>query len=577
MCTDGNAGTARVLLPAQAPPPPPPTGDDKPPLMEWLLGGFETTNRNARLSVLYIITLYLSNGLLLSGTIALLFDELTHSLSKIGFAEGIFGFLSFVPGLVGGYFADKYRRDTIIRIGASGTLFASLCLVVLNVAYFASEDVRVALNPQRHALANVSDAPIPDVSTFLTSVSAAWDDGEPAAAAASLSGSDNNAPDQVPGVGSYMFFLTTVLIGIIMTSEGLSDTGYIALQADSLATGRRTKFLSKKQSWRNMAIGVGPLVMTIIFLTRDSWSVENLTLVVIIGSCVRLLSVCVMFCFNDDYSLTSGLSNAVTEARHGEPPREKGWTKDDLVPFIIVTARIVSALGSGMTVKFFVIFFKSKGYLDLPPTLVYLMMAGLPFLRALCTKLIHGVTERIGRAQSEILLWVTGVSGLAGIVIIAHTWGFSSNAAKVVTVCLYLLRCGLLQSTGFILSSVVNDYVPKNRRARFAAFQTLTTVGWTGSAAVGGVLAERYGYPFAFAVTTIFHCTAIMIKSPLLCLVPRKAVTMSPKGAKHGGNVQAAEGGSGDEEVSSEEGEPDETAPILGPHASKRTVVHSAS
>ncbi len=58
----------------------------------------------------------------------------------------------------------------------------------------------------------------------------------------------------------------------------------------------------------------------------------------------------------------------------------------------------------------------------------------------------------------------------------------------------------------------------------FLAWQALDSIGmfgWCGSAAVGGWLADRYGYVFTFLITAGVQATATIIQSYLVCIVPR--------------------------------------------------------
>ena len=68
------------------------------------------------------------------------------------------------------------------------------------------------------------------------------------------------------------------------------------------------------------------------------------------------------------------------------------------------------------------------------------------------------------------------------------------------------------------------DYAPKGERARWKALDSVSSFGWCGSAAIGGVLSDMYGYPFTFVITigmqafaTLGYCVLIpmvLVKTP---------------------------------------------------------------
>ena len=69
--------------------------------------------------------------------------------------------------------------------------------------------------------------------------------------------------------------------------------------------------------------------------------------------------------------------------------------------------------------------------------------------------------------------------------------------------------------------SVLMDYVDKDRRAKWASLESLTSFGWSGSAVLGGYLVEYHGYDACFFVTATSQLVSLLIRLPLLRLVPR--------------------------------------------------------
>ena len=66
------------------------------------------------------------------------------------------------------------------------------------------------------------------------------------------------------------------------------------------------------------------------------------------------------------------------------------------------------------------------------------------------------------------------------------------------------------------------DFVPSHQRARWSSLGSVVQACWSGSAAVGGVLADRYGYAFVFMLTAAFHVAGTLIQALLLPIVPKR-------------------------------------------------------
>ena len=69
--------------------------------------------------------------------------------------------------------------------------------------------------------------------------------------------------------------------------------------------------------------------------------------------------------------------------------------------------------------------------------------------------------------------------------------------------------------------SILNDYVKKEERGFWNALESITRVGWSGSAMVGGVIVNRFGFGWSFGLTAGMQALAWCIRCALLPLVPR--------------------------------------------------------
>lgn len=88
-------------------------------------------------------------------------------------------------------------------------------------------------------------------------------------------------------------------------------------------------------------------------------------------------------------------------------------------------------------------------------------------------------------------------------------------------VTLYLMRTALANCTTPISTAINMDFVPRGHRARWSSLASVIQAVWSGSAAIGGVLADKYGYAFVIMLTAAFHTAGTLIQATLLPIVPR--------------------------------------------------------
>jgi hypothetical protein len=64
------------------------------------------------------------------------------------------------------------------------------------------------------------------------------------------------------------------------------------------------------------------------------------------------------------------------------------------------------------------------------------------------------------------------------------------------------------------------DCVPRRHRAKVSAADSVRTFSWSGSAAAGGWLIQRYGFQATFLITAGIKLLAFVPMLPLLAFVP---------------------------------------------------------
>jgi MFS family permease len=191
------------------------------------------------------------------------------------------------------------------------------------------------------------------------------------------------------------------------------------------------------------------------------------------------------------------------------------------IPLLLFTSSLVTALGSGASVKFFPLFFKDNG---LSPQNVQWIFVLSPLCIAAFTVVAKKVADKIGRIRASVYLESCGAL-LLMLMAFLHHRGVSD---PWIMVPVYLLRTALMNCTYPIIESVLMSSVPSDERSRWKSLESIAAFSWTGSAVLGGVMSDARGYAFAFAITSVVQLIGTWIIFPLDSLVPREEEDESP-------------------------------------------------
>jgi MFS family permease len=192
-----------------------------------------------------------------------------------------------------------------------------------------------------------------------------------------------------------------------------------------------------------------------------------------------------------------------------------------LVPAAIAVSDIITGLASGMTIKFFPIYFIDSLLLQpLEVQTIYLISPILITITApLCTKL-SGFVGRI---------WATCIYKAIGVICLCLLSYFTAQGASTLFLCvIYLVRTAFMNSTKPLTKSIMMDVVPKNQRGRWQSLESINSATWSGSAAVGGWLIDKYGFTGIFMATAALQLCATF---PLLAIspfVPKEKTSSGP-------------------------------------------------
>lgn len=338
------------------------------------------------------------------------------------------------------------------------------------------------------------------------------------------------------------------VMGIIMAFWGIGD-GVVngpcsALYADSTPEGERSKYYTYLFACYTAASAAGPLVSIVLFqVLGNEWDLYHLRLVIYVGLGIEIINSLLMMLFDDKKALDEGGDNSENEDDEEEVEEvEEEFCNDNLgnsgvesessenltamltplqkrrrwIPYIVFTQGLIFALGSGMTVKFFPLFFKDE--VGMSPSQVQIIYTCVPFVMVISSTICSKIAgSGFGRVQTTLLFNSLGVSLLFCMVFFKRYL----DLHPILLVPIYVLRTSFMNATYPLQESILMDFVPKEVRARWKSLDSVAAFGWCGSAAFGGWLADRYDYTYTFLITAIIQSVGVGVWTLLLPLVPR--------------------------------------------------------
>ena len=281
------------------------------------------------------------------------------------------------------------------------------------------------------------------------------------------------------------------------------DCTAYALIADSAPETDQGGVMAKVETVQQFAAGIGPLV-TIAVMTRhsgkDEWQLPALQPILTIGAFGLLFPAASLWFWEDVPHRTQGKDKAGSRI----------VPSGRLVPALLCLIDLLTQLGMGMTVKFIPLYFKD--HYGLHPTSIAFIYVAYAFGVALATNMCRILSSKIGRVRACI---ACSIASAVSLVIFAYAEHLPTF------VIFFLLKGSLCNAVVPLDRSLVLDAVPAQERGRWAALESLGSASWSGSAFLGGMLADSRGgdHRFAFKITAAIYAIALLLRVPLLRLV----------------------------------------------------------
>lgn len=305
------------------------------------------------------------------------------------------------------------------------------------------------------------------------------------------------------GVGAWysQYWIVCVGLGIFGAFMGGHAGSMEAIFGNALASTdaeTRTAWYARKASLRVLGNTAGPVTSMLVFWRLgDHWRRSTLNVVLIVGASLFVLPFC--------------LAMAITEPRGQRQRRSteettSSWSRQKLfVARTIVCADLISMLGSGMTIKYFPLFFWRDCHFS--PIATNAVYCGGPLGISIAAHLALKLSVKIGRVQTALLCKSLAILLLCLLARLSQPY---------LIVPVYLVRTWLANCSSGLTRSVLNEHVVPQHRAKWNAAESVNIFSWSGSAVLGGFIIERKGYRFTFLVTAALQALSALVLLTLL-------------------------------------------------------------
>lgn len=302
---------------------------------------------------------------------------------------------------------------------------------------------------------------------------------------------------------------------------GITNTTISALFADSIPRGDRSYYFSQRTAAISLGGVCGPTVALLMFqILGDHWTCRDCAIVMAVGQCINVPAVMLLCWFSDDYKVEdhnieesaaeTGPDTETVEtietvpqetAANDEEEAPSGFLcipQNRLVPGLIGTSDVIAGLSSGMSIRYFPIFFKD--YLHLNPAIVQSLYLTSPLLRIFVIRRAQQWSKQHGRMH--VATWNKWIGiGLMLLMVVVYLAG----APSLLVGTIYIVRTAMVNSTNALTKSMLMDHVPSSERGKWAALESVNMFSWSGSAALGGILVEEWGMLPVFCLTAAFQ------------------------------------------------------------------------
>lgn len=285
-----------------------------------------------------------------------------------------------------------------------------------------------------------------------------------------------------------------------------------ALFADSIPTAKRAKYQVRKYVATLAGATMGPLLAVILFKNfGDTWTKNELRVVIAAGTAFAVVPLISLLWFHDRHALDENASGPLLQTM-----LDKHDVTSYRIRMLCFAADLLGGLASGMSIKFFPLFFRDQT--NLTPGEVNTVTIVTTFSMIVGSLSSQKLAKRFGRMPTIVVYKAIGIILLFIMALRKSLW---SDWRIIVPI--YVVRTVLMNATAPLHKSVLMDHCGKDQRARWSALDSVVTFGWSGSALLGGILADKHGFGYTFLITAVLQTVGFVCLCLLACLVDDNA------------------------------------------------------
>ena len=226
-----------------------------------------------------------------------------------------------------------------------------------------------------------------------------------------------------------------------------------------------------------------------------------------------------------------------------------------IYPVAVVVCDMVLVIGSGMTTQYFSLFMMSV-YGVSPAAIAALNLCNSIVIAVMA--IISGtVGKRYGRVRALIPPKMIGSLLLLYMALCQRT----TYGPRFWMCVAYVFRNAFMNCSSGLSRALIMDLVPKERHSRWNALESVQSAGWSGTAILGGIMADHLGYGAAFIFTFFFHffsTSALLpfaVRNDSRLPQPVLVYDAAPSSSSAAAAAAASPDGAGGKSASSGEGE----------------------
>jgi len=325
--------------------------------------------------------------------------------------------------------------------------------------------------------------------------------------------------------------LLFIIGALLMVAHNHCFAGVLpTLLVELTDTGERRKRAlgQRAAATHSLGLGAGPLsqVPLIVVFGVSDWADPRLCVVLCLGLLPFVLyAVCIWRVEAPHMSENSELAafgtrdapSAVVSSFETEPAPAQTVVEPRLLrltALLFVVCTVATAVGNGMTFKFWPLFFKVEH--GFSPALVSLMQFLGWLSTALSTNFAPAAIRRVGHNSLCAATYWT-----ATVLLFAVSWGGLPNAALFFV----LAQLALMNTSAVTLEATVAEQRASAGRRHWCYLHELRRLSWSFSALLGGCIGDLGGYAHLLQAAACVHALSGLLLMAAFALAARVAAT----------------------------------------------------